>query len=771
MATSSKMEQNIRNYSKEIKTISNFVDAVRKTVGQYLGYTGNKGFINMIREIFQNSIDELQKDSSPCNYIWVFYDETSHEVTVQDNGRGIPFNDMIRVFTAEHTSSNYVKTPGEFSSGRHGVGSKVTNAVSEYFIVQSYILGEARYLKFIDGKPDGEPSVIPNKSNYQGTIITFKPSYEVMGEITVTCNEVMHLIETLLPLLKIGACIDFCGKTSNNEKIDKHYVNEDGIITDLINKTTSPLIKPVVYGMLRQDGRMKADIAFTYDSNDLMTENITGFSNFCPTIAGTHIDGFLEGITKYFREYMNKIYLNKSKLKIVNNDIKCGLKAIVAVSHLEPIFTGQAKEILSNDDMFWFVRELTLNHLAKWSKENPNDLQRLCKYYKDVAELRVKSDEGKIKLSQQYEASHLTGLPKKYIKPTGKPSDKLELIIVEGDSALGPAKNNRDNVRQGLFPIRGKMPNAFKTPVKKFLENEEVSGILNIIGCGYGKNFDISKCKWDKIIIGADADPDGAHIRTLVLKFMLMYCLPIITSGRFYSLVPPLYGITVKSKKLYFTEKLDFVKYIENKFSAQNIVSYENGFKMTPSEVIELLFKNMDYVSALEQVANTFAINPYLLEKCLNLRNESYTVFKKEIHRNYRFLNVDKKNDTIIISNLLDDKYQMVFFNQKLLDNCIHVLPYIDGPIKNVLLNNKLTSLYGLMKAFERFIPINSRYKGLGEMNGKELAESTLHTQANRTLMRYSIDDVKKEIEAIRLIESDKSVLLKDIKVTKFDID
>lgn len=767
----SSMEQNIRNYSKEIKTIENFVDAVRKTVGQYLGYTGNKGFINMIREIFQNSIDELQKDSSPCDYICIFYDERSKEVIVQDNGRGIPFNDMIRVFTAEHTSSNYVKKPGEFSSGRHGVGSKVTNAVSEYFIVQSYILGEARYLKFIDGKPDGKPSVIPNKSKYQGTIITFKPSYEVMGEITVTCEEVIHLIETLLPLLRIGAMIDFHGKDSNGKKIDKHYVNEDGIITDLINKTTAPLIKPVVYGMLKEDGRMKADIAFTYDSNDLMTENITGFSNFCPTIAGTHIEGFLEGITKYFREYMNKIYLNKSKLKVVNNDIKCGLKAIVAVSHLEPIFTGQAKEILSNQDMYWFVRDLTLNYLIKWSKENPNDLQRLCKYYKDVAELRIKSDEGKVKLSQKYDASRITGLPKKYVKPTGKASDGLELIIVEGDSALGPAKNFRDNVRQGIFPIRGKMPNAFKTPIKKFLDNEEVSGILNIIGCGYGKNFDISKCKWEKIIIGADADPDGAHIRALFLKFMLLYCLPIITTGRLYSLVPPLYGIIKSNKHLYFTEKLDFIKYVETKFSEQNEIYYTDGTKLRHSEVIELLFKNMDYVDILESISNTFAVNPYLLEKCLLLRDEPYGKFKKDIEKSYRFIKVNQTNGVTIVSELLDDKYQMVICNQKLLDNCKYVLPYIDGPVKELLINGKITSLYGLMKAFEKFIPTNSRYKGLGEMNPEQLAESTLHTQSNRTLMRYSIDDVKKEIEAIRLIESDKSVLLKDIKVTKFDID
>ena len=176
-------EDNIRNYSKEINTIEDFATAVRKTVGQYLGYTGNRGFINMIREIIQNSFDELQKESSPCDHVWIAYNEKNHEVYVRDNGRGIPFADMIRVFSRQHTSSNYNKKAGEFSSGRHGVGSKVTNAVSEYFIVESYILGEARTLTFRDGVPVGEPKEIPC-NGYQGTIIRFKPSYEVLSKLS-----------------------------------------------------------------------------------------------------------------------------------------------------------------------------------------------------------------------------------------------------------------------------------------------------------------------------------------------------------------------------------------------------------------------------------------------------------------------------------------------------------------------------------------------------------------------------------------------------------
>ena len=764
-------EDNIRNYSKEINTIEDFATAVRKTVGQYLGYTGNRGFINMIREIIQNSFDELQKESSPCDHVWIAYNEKNHEVYVRDNGRGIPFADMIRVFSRQHTSSNYNKKAGEFSSGRHGVGSKVTNAVSEYFIVESYILGEARTLTFRDGVPVGEPKEIPC-NGYQGTIIRFKPSYEVMGEITTTFNEVLHLVKTLVPLLKIGAVIDFTGINYHGEEYNEHIINEDGIITFLINKTTSPLIKPVMYANVCDT--MKAEIAFTYDSNDLMNADITGFSNFCPTIAGTHIEGFVEGLTKFFRDYMNKIYLgSKSKVAVVGNDIRCGLKAIVAVSHLEPIFTGQAKEILSNDDMLWYVRNLTIDYLTTWAKENPNDLQRLCKYYKDVAELRMKSDESKVKLSQKYEANKVTGLPRKFIKPTGKPSDKLELIIVEGDSAAGSIKNYRDNVRQGLFPIRGKITNAFAKTASEFLKNEEVGAILTIIGCGYGKNFDITKCKWDKIIIGADADPDGSHIRALFLKFMLLYCTPLIEAGKFYSLVPPLYGFKPKNskKKLYFTQKLDYIKYILSLFSQQNKLEHISGSKYTQSEAIELMFRNMEYVDIMDSIVTTFAVNPYLLEDIVINRTSDMKTLSRIISKKYRFLSVEMMNNSIVIKGLLDDKYQTVILNEYLLSSIKPLEKFIDESPRDFLLNGERVTLYGLMKRFDMFVPRNSRFKGLGEMDGKELSECSVHPDSNRVLLRYSIEDVKREIEAIKAIETDKSVLLKDIKVTKFDID
>ena len=349
MSLSKEQIEKIKSYESQITTIEDFAEAVRKTVTQYLGYTGNKGFINMIREIFQNSADELMKDDSPCDEIWTAFSEENQEFMVKDNGRGIPHDSLIRVFSSQHTSSNYNKKPGEFSSGRHGVGAKVTNACAEFFIVDSYILGKGKRVEFHWGDPKtAKVSKLPDEKGRQGTQITFSPIVDVMGETTVTCEDVLHLISALTPLLKQGAKINFIGKKRDGGVVKDVIINKDGLMDGLISIMKKPIIAPIRFGALRDDKMMKAEIAFTFDS-DNDNEIIKSYGNFCPTRDGTHVEGFLSGMSKFFREYMNKFYLSeKSKLNITNSDVRVGLKAIVTCSHMTPEFTGQSKEIISN---------------------------------------------------------------------------------------------------------------------------------------------------------------------------------------------------------------------------------------------------------------------------------------------------------------------------------------------------------------------------------------------------------------------------------------
>ena len=495
----------IRDYANLIKTIHIFSEAVRQNPGQFIGYLKNKGFKNMYREVYQNAIDELIKTSSPCNEVRVLFDERDNSVVVEDNGRGIPFNNIIRIFTSEHTSSNYTKQKGEYSSGLHGVGGKVVNALSSIFTVDSYVLGEARHVEFYKGLPwDKGEQVIPNKENKQGTVIMFKPDYDIMGEINVTWQEIYDLTTKILMLTNRGSKVIFKAIDKRGKLHEETIINEDGIITDLIKKTSKPLIAPVY--MSSDNGTMKAEIAFTYDSEDLDAEDITTFSNFCPTIGGKHLDGFIDGLCDYWRKYMNNVYLanSKKKITVTKQDIKQGLKAVISVAHIKPIFSGQAKDILDNDDMYYFCRDLVSQSMDNWLKTNQNEVKKVCEFFKDAAEVRLNSEKEKVKLSTKYSTSKLTGMPAKFIK-ANNPKGNGELIIVEGDSALGSIRDSRNKDIQGLFPIRGKIPNSFNTAKDKFLANEEIASMITIFGCGYGKNCDISKLRWKKIIIGTDA--------------------------------------------------------------------------------------------------------------------------------------------------------------------------------------------------------------------------------------------------------------------------
>lgn len=835
-------EESIKNYANKIEHIDTFVEAVRRFPGMYIGAKGNKGWKACIREIFQNAVDEEIRAESPCHYVKISFDERNQSAVIEDTGRGIPHGKIIDIYASSHTSSNYSKKKGQYTSGVHGVGSGVAMALSKQFEIKSYVLGQARKVKFTSGivSSKGE-EVIACPAGRQGTTIYMEPDLKVLDEASLTCEDILDLVMKVYPLINIGDVIDFVGiDAAGNMKYQEHLVNKDGIISSLMIRTQSPIVAPIYYK--DDNGDMKAEVAFTYDASDITSsEDIVSYANFTPTDGGTHVDGVMEGICNFFRNYMNKIYLgDKSKITVINSDIKSGMKIIINAAHLNPVFAGQFKGLLSNEDMKVYVKDLTAKSLDAWSKTNPNDLQKICKYIKDIAEIRSKSDDSKIKLSSSYESSSLTGKPKKYVQPSG--NKNLELVIVEGDSALGSTKNSRDHRCQGLFPIRGKLPNAFKTSRAAFLANEEVASIITIIGCGYGKNIDISKCKFDKIIFMTDADADGAHIKTLLLRFFLIYMPELIAAGKVYGAVPPLFGIKHGNNTKYFTTKLDFTKYVQSLFAKTHDIADVKGRKLSNSEITTLFFGNIDYKDKMDFVANTFAIDPDLLEFVLyyladyieigspeavasmatkikiaeknKKKDAKKTVTKKDIEKeiieddisddlpitegsvsaslayyikptfnvnslrsqvkkNYRFTDVIKDGNVIRIEGLVNSKYQYVFINDKFISACIPVIQLIRNNISRYyMVDGEKTTIYNLMCEFNRMIPSGlTRYKGLGEQSPQQLGVSALRPDGDRTLIRYTIESAKEEIEVLRRIDSSMASLLRDVKITKADIE
>lgn len=775
---SDEMIKNIQQYGSQIKTLENFVKVVRQNPGYHLGSIGNKGVRNMAREIWQNSFDEMDKADSPCTWVRITFDERTCCFTTEDNGRGIPLGDILRIFMDPNTSSNYVKKPGEYSSGLHGVGAKVTNAMSSRFIIESYRFdGSAKRVEFTEGYPWDKGEVnIPNPQHKQGTIISFIPSVEGLGEISISWKDVYKWLINITPLNAVGDTVFFTAYDRNGKEYSEKIVNEDGIFTYLIRETDSPLVAPLY--LSRDTGQMKMDIAFTWDTSESATDHIVAFANKCPTTFGTHIDGFEDGITTFFTNYMNKIYLasqKKNKITVVKNDIKSGLKAIVTVAALVPIFDGQSKEKLSNAEMRPFVKDTTIELMDQWAKNNPKDLATLCGYFKDIATARSAADKQRIRLTDKYKKSKLSGLPTKFVAP--KNIKNGEFFITEGDSAAGLIKNHRLNESQGYFPIRGKLPNAFRTSREKFLNNAEVAGIIQIIGGGYGRNFDISKVKWDKIIFCTDADPDGNHIKALLLRFFILYMPQLIEAGKVYAALPPLYGIKIgKGKYIYLRDRMEYVKYVQKDFAKNNTVALVDNKKQIQSrELSKILYTNIDYVREVNRVADNHAVDPILLESVLTLvyNKASKAKFDSSIKNQFKFIDsITRKNGMIIIEGLVGSKYQTMFVNDTLIAESKHIMDIMaQNEYLAYLVNGKVSSVYELMALFEKSAPNSiQRYKGLGEMSGDRLFESTLDPN-KRTLIRYTIDNVKEEIEQIKFYENNNmKALLEDVKVSRFEV-
>lgn len=767
---SKEMEANIKNYANEIESIKEFAKIIRQTPGMYIGQIKNHGYLNMVREIYQNSIDEAERLSSPCDFICVTFDELTKYASVEDNGRGLPHGHIIRILTQDHTSSNYKKKPFDYSSGLHGVGAKVTNALSELFEAQSYILGKGKMAKFKEGQliTKGEEDLEPVEGK-QGTKISFIPDATIMGEITVTVDEIRNLLWSILVLTKLGTRVQFKYTDKYGNYGEELLVNENGIKDILKQQLSNPVTEPIY--VFKDTGELRAEFVIDYDYDAMsQPEQIISYANMCPTSGGgSHATGLVNGIVKFFRKYMNDIYLSsKSKLKIIPTDIKTGLKCVIHVAHLHPLFTGQAKDVLSNDDMAAFVESLCIECLEEWSKANVKELEKVCRMIKEVADIRTSSDESKVKFKKKYTSSSLNkGLPAKYKKPLGRKNN--ELLIVEGDSAGGGLTNTRHKPTQGLLPLKGKIPNALTTKPADFLNNAEVQAFIVILEAGYGKNFDISKCPFEKIIIMTDADVDGAHIRSLLLKMFLRYFKPLVEAGRIYIAVPPLYGTTIRGKKVYFQNNYEYVEYFQAQFNKNNKVTKANGEKITKSELAKLFSDNFDYTHFMESLADTYGVHPELLEFCLINKDLSDKDLKKAIKKNFRFIDMENVNGIRIVKGAFKD-----YINELFLDIVIakeHDIMKLIRENREFYfdLNGEIVSLYVLMKKFESSRPNVQRFKGLGEMKPKELAATTA-LKENRTLIRVTTEDINAEFEKIKYYESNKAKILEGVKFTRKDL-
>ena len=543
------------DYSADQIQILEGLEAVRKRPGMYIVSTSIRGLHHLVYEIVDNSVDEAL--AGFCDSITVTI-EKDNSITVQDDGRGIPVDIQKKagkpalevVFTVLHAGGKFGGSGYKVSGGLHGVGASVVNALSSWLEVSVYKGGKIYSMKFERGKVVQPMTVIGECDKRQhGTKVHFLPDPEIFEETVYDYDTLkVRLRETafLTKALKITLTDVRDGKEQ-----EKTFHYEGGIkeFVQYLNKGKEPLYPDVIYCEGERD-HVFVEVAMQH--NDSYTENTYTFVNNINTPeGGTHLTGFKNAITKTFNDYArsNKL-LKESEPNLSGDDIREGLTTVISVKIEDPQFEGQTKQKLGNSEAQTAVQNIVGEQLTYYLEQNPSVARAICE--KSVLAQRARAAARRARdLTRRKSALDGVGLPGKLVDCNSKDPNECEIFIVEGDSALGPAKDGRNVHTQAVLPLRGKVLNVQKARLDRVYANEEIKGMITAFGTGINEDFDISKLRYNKIIIMTDADVDGAHIATLMLTFIYNFMPELIKQGHVYLAQPPLFNIT-KNKKHYY---------------------------------------------------------------------------------------------------------------------------------------------------------------------------------------------------------------------------
>ncbi|MGN1018249.1 MAG: DNA gyrase subunit B, partial [Oscillospiraceae bacterium] len=521
------------------------LEAVRKRPGMYIGSTSSSGLHHLVYEIVDNSIDEAL--AGYCNRIEVVI-EPGDVISVTDNGRGIPVDIQEQtgksalevVFTVLHAGGKFGGGGYKVSGGLHGVGASVVNAMSEWLIVQVHKNGKIYEMRFSRGHITQEMRIIGD-TDRTGTTVRFKPDPEMFEE-TVYDYDILHTRMREQAFLNGGLYISTEDKREGKEQKDE-MCYEGGIreFVSFINQNKTPLHNDVIY-MKGKRADSEAEIALQY--NDSYNEIIVSFANNIHTPeGGMHETGFRTALTRVLNAYGIKVGLLKNDDKLSGEDCREGITAIISVKLTEPQFEGQTKAKLGNSEMRTLVDSVVSDKLEQFLEENPAVGKAIIE--KAMTASRAREAARKARESVRRKTGLESGqMPDKLQDCNERDPSLCEIYIVEGDSAAGSAIQGRDSRFQAILAMWGKMLNVEKARADKIYGNDKLYPLIVALGAGIGDEFNIEKLRYHKIIIMADADVDGSHIRTLLLTFFFRYMRPLIENGYVYSAVPPLYKLT-----------------------------------------------------------------------------------------------------------------------------------------------------------------------------------------------------------------------------------
>ncbi len=569
-------------YTAEQIEVLGDLEAVRRRPGMYIGGVGVRGLHHLLWEIIDNSIDEAL--AGYCNRIIVILHEDG-SASVEDNGRGIPVEEhpvfkksaLEIVMTKLHAGGKFSKKAYKVSGGLHGVGLSVVNALSEWLEVWVKRNGKVYYQRYERGNPV-TPLKVVGEAKDTGTKIRFKPDPEIF-EVTEFNYEIVSQRLRELAFLNKGIRITLIDERTGKKE---EFYSEDGIkgFVALLNKN-KPVLHDIIYFSGEKNGIM-VEVALQFTDTEF--ETLFAFANNIHTVeGGTHVAGFRAGLTRAINEYGKK-HIKKFK-PLSGTDVREGLTAVISVKVPEPQFEGQTKTKLTNSEVKTVVESLTYSEVLRWLEEHPSEASKIIE--KCLIAMKAREAAKRARELVRKRSELLITLPGKLADCSSKNPEERELFIVEGESAGGSAKQARDRRFQAVLPIRGKIINVEKAGFLRALKNEEIKAIASAIGAGIGKDFDISKARYRRIIIMTDADVDGAHIRTLLLTFFYRYMRPLIEHGYLYIAQPPLYRVKKGKKTYYVYSDKELKRLLERLGDGAEVQRFKGLGEMNPEQLWE----------------------------------------------------------------------------------------------------------------------------------------------------------------------------------------
>ena len=631
------------NYDASSIQVLEGLEAVKRRPGMYIGSTGPRGLHHLVWEIVDNSIDEAL--AGYCTEISVEVSPDGH-ISVTDNGRGMPVGKMDKygksavevIMTTLHAGGKFGGQGYKVSGGLHGVGASVVNALSEWLELEIKRDGHVFTQRYERGFPKGDVEKVRKlkRAEGTGTTIRFLPDPAVFTETREFSFDTLSRRFRESAFLNKGLKISLTDRREENRAVAYHY---EGGIRDFvahINESKDPVHKTVFY-FEREETTADIEVAMQWNSG--FQDSVFTFANNINTHeGGAHLSGFRAALTRTINDYARQKGLLKEKEEnLTGDDIREGLAAVISVKLREPQFEGQTKTKLGNTEVKGLVESATNRYLAEFLEERPSEARAIINKALQAARARQAARKVRDTIRKGYLES--STLPGKLADCSSKDPARSELYIVEGNSAGGSAKGGRDRNFQAILPLRGKILNVEKANVNKVLSNAEIQSMISAIGAGVGESFNIEQARYNKIIIMADADVDGSHIRTLVLTFLYRNMLELIEAGYVYIALPPLYKITHNRRDYYAKNDVELRETLDRLRAdgSANIARFKGLSEMNPQQLWETTMDPRNR-TLLQVTVDSAAVADELFTALMGDKVEPRKAFIEEIAREVKNL-------------------------------------------------------------------------------------------------------------------------------------